>query len=131
MRSTGSCVGRSDPILGRKTAPPGWAGQWNRAGRDMTGQGHRIFVDRLARFAAAAADPRVTATAKRVASPLRVAVCGRPGVGRRTVAHALDRAGLPSGITVTARTDPVDVTVYVMAEVVKSEDRDAVAALPH
>lgn len=47
----------------------------------MRGQGHQIFVDELARFAAAEADPRVTAIAQRAAAPLRVVVRGRRGVG--------------------------------------------------
>jgi hypothetical protein len=98
----------------------------------MTGQGHRTFADELARFAAGRADPRVTAIADRAAAPLRVVVCGRPGVGRRTVARALDRAGIASGIAVTtAATTPAsaaDVVVYVVAEVVKPEDIAAIAA---
>jgi hypothetical protein len=98
----------------------------------MTGQGHQTFVDELARFAADRADLRVTAIAERVAAPLRVAVRGRPGVGRRTVARALDRAGFASGISVTsggtAADDEADVVVYVAAEVIKPEDTDAIAA---
>ena len=60
----------------------------------MTGRGHRIFVDELARFAAGRADPRVAAIVERAAAPLRVVVQGRRGVGCRTVARALDRAGI-------------------------------------
>jgi len=102
------------------------------SGQDMSGQGHQIFVDELARFAAGAADVRVTAIVERAAAPLRVVVRGRRGVGRRTVACALERAGMASGITVTRReraADPeADVIVYVTTEVVKPEDIDAVAA---
>jgi hypothetical protein len=98
----------------------------------MTGQGHQTFADELARFAAGRADPRVTAIADRAAAPLRVVVRGRPGVGRRTVARALDRAGIASGISATtgASTSACgdDVVVYVTAEVVKPEDTDAIAA---
>jgi hypothetical protein len=98
----------------------------------MKGQGHQIFVDELTRFAAERADVRVTAIAERTAAPLRVAVRGRPGVGRSTVARALDRAGTASGITVTpsaGTTDmDVDLVVYVTTEVVKPEDADAIAA---
>ncbi|HVQ86433.1 MAG TPA: hypothetical protein VMS84_17065 [Mycobacterium sp.] len=101
----------------------------------MTGQGHRSFVDGLARFAADRADLRVTAIAERAAAPLRVAVRGRPGVGCRTVARALDRAGLASGISATpgatgatkAACD-ADIVLYVTTEVVKPEDSDAIAA---
>lgn len=102
----------------------------------MRGQGHPIFVDELARFAAGHADPRVTAIAERTAAPLRVAVCGRRGVGRASVARALHRAGMASGISAGARSTPsaaaagrdADVLVYVTTEVVKPEDIDAVAA---
>lgn len=115
----------------------------------MSGQGHQNFVDELARFAAGLADVRVTAIAERAAAPLRVAVRGRRGVGRRTVACALNRAGLSSGILssgilssgivvappagapeLDGLDDPdVDVTVYVTAEVFKPEDIDAIGEL--
>ncbi|MCA2296138.1 hypothetical protein JF735_21290 [Mycobacterium avium] len=91
----------------------------------MRGQGHQIFVDELARFAAAEADPRVTAIAQRAAAPLRVVVRGRRGVGRRTLARALDRAGRATGIAVT--TDAADVVVHVTAEVIKPEDTQAIS----
>jgi hypothetical protein len=99
------------------------------SGQDTSGQGQQIFVDQLAHFAAGAADGRVTAVVERVAAPLRVAVRGRRGVGRRTVARALDRAGIASGIVVTPDVDlDRDVVVYVTAEVVKPEDTEAIAA---
>ncbi|OBK50400.1 hypothetical protein [Mycobacterium sp. 1081908.1] len=91
----------------------------------MTGQGHKIFVDELARFAAGGADARVTAIAERAGAPLRVAVRGRRGVGCRTVARALDRAG--AGISVTTGA-AADVVVYVTAEAIKPEDIDAIAS---
>lgn len=87
----------------------------------MIGQGHQVFVDEVARFAAGADDARWAAIAERLATPLRVVVSGRRGVGRRTVAAALAQAGL-------VVTDCADVEVYVVAEVVKPEDRDAIAA---
>jgi hypothetical protein len=93
----------------------------------MRGQGHRIFIDELERFAADAADPRMLAIARRIAAPLRVTVSGRHGVGRGTVAHALAAAGLD----ITAQPEDADVEVYVIAEVVKPEDRDAIAAARH
>ena len=96
----------------------------------MTGQGHQTFVDELARFAADRADLRVTAIAERAAAPLRVSVRGRPGVGCRTVARALDRAGIASGVSVTTAFgagDEGDVVVYVTTEVVKPEDTGAIA----
>ncbi|WP_039890436.1 hypothetical protein [Mycobacterium xenopi] len=89
----------------------------------MNVQGHQIFVDELARFADEAGEPRLTAMAQRIAAPLRVAVDGRRGVGRRTVARALAGAGIELAASAAA-----DVSVRVVAEVVKPEDRDAVAA---
>jgi hypothetical protein len=97
----------------------------------MTGQGHRSFVDGLARFAAEHADLRVKAIAERAGAPLRVVVRGRPGVGCRTVARALHRAGPASGISATteAPASGADIVVYVTTEVVKPEDADAIAAV--
>ncbi len=58
-----------------------------------------------------------------------MAVSGRRGVGRSTVAHALARAGdLRGTITLTSKPARADVDVYVVADVVKPEDRDAIAA---
>ena len=100
----------------------------------MSGQGHRTFVEALARFAAEAGDGRVTGIAERAAASLRVVVRGRRGVGRRTVASALARAGIASGILVTAQPSGTDkekdsdVVVYVTTEVLKPEDIDAIAA---
>jgi hypothetical protein len=68
-------------------------------------------------------DSRCAAIAKRLATPLRVAVTGRRGVGRRTVAHALTCAGL--AVTPPAN---ADVNVYVLADAVKPEDRAAIEA---
>jgi hypothetical protein len=94
----------------------------------MIGHGYQIFLDELERFATEAAASRCTAIANRLAAPLRVAVSGRRGVGRNTVAHALARAGDSRG-TITVTTSPeADVEVYVLAEVVKPEDRAAIMA---
>jgi hypothetical protein len=70
---------------------------------------------------------------------MRVAVRGRRGVGCPTVARALNRAGIASGISarVTAPTDAADpdvdsdtdLVVYVTAEVVKPEDSRAIRAI--
>ncbi|MEI7716940.1 MAG: hypothetical protein WCI78_12765, partial [Mycobacterium sp.] len=92
--------------------------------------GHGGFAGELMRFAVAHPDPLVTAIAARVAAPLRVDVCGRRGVGRATVARALDRAGPAANFSVTG-TEPggaADVVVYVTAEVVKPEDTEAIGA---
>lgn len=93
----------------------------------MSGREHQIFADELARFAAEAADPALTAISERVTAPLRVAVQGRRGVGRRTVTHAL----IGAGIDVTFQPDTADLDVYVIAEVVKPEDRNAIEAARH
>jgi len=103
----------------------------------MRGLGHQSFVDELARFADSVVDPRVTAIARRSAAPLRVVVRGRRGVGRRTVARALDRAGGAWGISADLRVpssapDPgAAAVVYVVAEVIKPEDAHALAAAEH
>ncbi len=100
----------------------------------MTGKGHQIFVGELARFAAGHADPRLTAIAERAAAPLRAVVRGRPGVGCRTVARSLDRAGIVSGISATTAVTTAcdaDIVVYVTTEVVKPEDTDAITAAGH
>jgi hypothetical protein len=98
----------------------------------MRRQGHQIFNDELGRFAAAAADARVTTIAENAAAPLWVAVRGRGGVGCSTVARALDRAGRASGIR-AAESDALDagaadLVVYVTTEVIKPEDLDAISA---
>jgi hypothetical protein len=92
----------------------------------MIGQGCQIFVDELKQFATEVANSRCTAIADRLAAPLRVAVSGRRGVGRSTVAHALARAADLRG-TFTVTSGEADVDVYVIAEVIKPEDRAAIA----
>jgi hypothetical protein len=82
------------------------------------------FCDELIGFAAELTEERVTAIAERIAEPLRVAVCGRHGVGRRTVAQALTC----TGAAVTCQ-QGADVVVYVVAETVKPEDSATVTAL--
>src|ERR1700740_3392828 len=102
----------------------------------MTGQGHQTFADELARFAVGRADSRVTAIAERAAAPLRVVVRGRPGVGGSTVARALDRAGIASGISAATGVTPstcgadgeADIVVYVITEVVKPAENADVDA---
>ncbi|MEE3065900.1 MAG: hypothetical protein VYA67_18445 [Actinomycetota bacterium] len=94
----------------------------------MKVQGSQVFTDELTRFAARCDDARVTAIAEKVAAPLRVAVHGRAGVGRGTVARALGHAGMASGITVTPAEGEADLVVQVVAEVVKPEDVDAIVA---
>ena len=96
----------------------------------MRGQGHQIFLDELVQFAVEAADARVTKIAERVAAPLRVAIRGRRGVGCSTVARALDRAGIASGLRATeSDIADADVVVWVITEVVKPEDSDAIEGI--
>jgi hypothetical protein len=87
----------------------------------MRRQGDQAFVGELARYAAGAADGRLTAIVQRAAAPLRVAVRGRRGVGCSLVTRALKHAGIVP--------DEPDLVVYVIAEVVKPEDSRAVQAL--
>jgi hypothetical protein len=96
----------------------------------MRGQGHQIFLDDLVQFAAEAADARVTKIAERVAAPLRVAIRGRRGVGCSTVARAVDRAGIASGIRATdSDVEDADLVVWVCTEVVKPEDSAAIKGI--
>lgn len=103
----------------------------------VNGEGRQIFADELARFAGEVQEPWVTEVAERVAAPLRVAVCGRRGTGRRTVGRALECAGVvvtspqgATGVTGADIADMADVIVYVVAEAAKPEDTAAVARLP-
>ncbi len=75
-----------------------------------------IFVDVLTQFAEQSRNPRLAPIIRRAAAPVGVAVCGRRGVGRNTVAAALADAG------VAVRADAADVTVLVVAETLKPED---------
>jgi hypothetical protein len=87
-------------------------------------EGHQIFVDALARFAEQHHNPRLTPIIRHIAAPLCVAVLGRDGVGRGTVAAAL----AASGMTVTADATAAVVHVLVIAEALKPEDRARLAA---
>jgi hypothetical protein len=71
-------------------------------------------------------EPRCAAIAKRLATPLRVAVSGRRGVGRSTVAHALAQAGNLRGTITLTSSSAADVDLYVLADAVKPEDRVAI-----
>jgi hypothetical protein len=78
-----------------------------------------IFADVLERFAAQAGSPRVSAVDARVRSPFSVAVRGRHGVGRGSVARAL----AASGVRVSPEHARADLQVLVLAEALKPEDR--------
>jgi hypothetical protein len=100
----------------------------------MRRQGHQAFVGELARFAAGVGpshpEGRLTAIVQRVEAPLRVAVHGRRGVGRSTVARALNHAAIASaGPEIREVPEVPEVVVYVIAEVVKPEDSRAIHAL--
>ena len=80
--------------------------------------GQQIFSDALVQFAAQARDPRLALVRERLCAPLRVAVLGRPGVGRATVAAALADAGVP----VVADVVGADACVLVAVEALKPEE---------
>jgi hypothetical protein len=82
-----------------------------------------IFVDVLIKFAEQSRNPRLTPIIRRAGAPMRVAVEGRRGVGRTTVAAALTG----SGVAVSTDAADADVAVHVIAEVLKPEDRLAVS----
>ena len=88
-------------------------------------EGHHIFVDELTRFAEQSRNARLTPIIRQVAGPLRVAVRGRDGVGRGTVAAALSGAG----VTVIPDPEAADLDVVVIAEVLKPEDRAMLPAM--
>jgi hypothetical protein len=86
-------------------------------------EGHQIFAEDLTRFAEQSGIPRLTPLIERISAPLRIALLGRDGVGRGTVAAALTAAG----VTVTDSAG-ADVHVVVVAESLKPEDRAWLAA---
>ncbi|MGV0700612.1 hypothetical protein [Mycolicibacter sinensis] len=100
-----------------------WADWAMREGMVVT-QGRQLFADGLTRLAADLSDPRLSSIAVDVNAPLRVAVCGRRGVGRRTVAAALAAAGLEVRCAPDSgpKAATADAAVYVVAEAVKPED---------
>ena len=89
-------------------------------------EGHQIFTNELRRFAEQTGERRIGALIDDVRGPLRVAVRGRDGVGRGTVAAALAGAG----VTVVDGGTTADVDVVVVAEAFKPEDRAMVGAGP-
>ncbi|MGY4654610.1 hypothetical protein ACVWWN_008406 [Mycobacterium sp. URHB0021] len=86
--------------------------------RPELAEGLHIFVDALKRFAEQSGNPRLTPIVAGIAQPVRIAVRGRDGVGRATVAAALAAAGVP----VTTDVSAADVEVVVIAEALKPED---------
>jgi hypothetical protein len=92
-------------------------------------QGHQLFAAELTRLAGEISDPRLSLIAASITAPLQVAVCGRRGVGRRTVAAALAAAGVRIVRGPGLKAAAADAAVYVVAEVVKPEDPTNVAAV--
>lgn len=90
-------------------------------------QGHQLFADELTALATQNFDPRLAMIAAVVAAPLQVAVGGRRGVGRRTVAAALAAAGVRIAEQ-SAFAEVADLSVHVVAEVIKPEDTAALHA---
>lgn len=87
-------------------------------------QGHRLFADELRVLATQNCDPRLAMIAAALTAPLQVAVYGRRGVGRRTVAAALSAAG----VSVAERPAGADLVLYAVTEVIKPEDIAALRA---
>ena len=83
------------------------------AGEHVIEQGPQIFVDELKRFATEVADSRCAAIADRLAAPLRVAVSGRRGVGRSTLARALARIANVRGTIAVTCTESAEADVDV------------------
>ena len=90
-----------------------------RVRETATREGHQIFTTELTRFAERTGDQRIAPLIDQIDGSLRVAVRGRDGVGRGTVAAALDGAG----VLVVDGDATADVDVVVVAEAVKPEDR--------
>ena len=85
-------------------------------------EGRQIFADELTRLADRDGDARLAEISARVSAPLTVGVRGRRGVGVSAVEGAVAGSGL--GIA-----DAGDVTVVVIAEVLKPEDQAVLAEL--
>jgi hypothetical protein len=92
--------------------------------RNFSGEEQVIFADVLSRFAEQSGDRRLAPIVSGLTAPVGVRVLGRPGVGRRTVAAALGRAGVP----VAGDGARADVTVLVICEALKPEDAASLAA---
>jgi hypothetical protein len=103
--------------------PPFAVGGRN-VGETAIREGHEIFTNELTRLAQRARDPAIGVLGEELRGPLRIAVIGRDGVGRTTVAAALADAGL------IVADDDAEVAVVVVAEALKPEDRAMLGAGP-
>ena len=90
-------------------------------------QGHQLFADELTVLATQNSDPRLARIVAGITAPVQVAVHGRRGVGRRTVAAALAAAEVRVAAE-PAGTELAELAVHVVAEVVKPEDTAALHA---
>jgi hypothetical protein len=87
------------------------------------GAGPTAFAGVLARFAEDVSAAHMSQIIARIGHPLRVAVCGRAGVGRGTVEQALRRRGMHFVAEASA-----ELRLLVIAEVLKPEDRATLAS---
>jgi hypothetical protein len=87
------------------------------------GAGSTAFAAELTRFAEDAPTVHMLQIIARTTCPVRVAVCGRAGVGRGTVEQALRRRGVHVVAEASA-----ELRLLVIAEVLKPEDRAALAS---
>lgn len=84
--------------------------------------GRRAFAAELEGFLEGKSVGQLTQVNAQLMRPIRIAVDGRPGVGRRTVARALSARG------VSVVDAGAEVRVLVIAETLKPEDRAELAA---
>jgi hypothetical protein len=86
----------------------------------------QALADELTQFAEAEDCPHLLPVIARLRRPLRIAVLGRAGVGRRTVEAALGRRGVAvvpgGGAAARPGDDASDARVLVIAEALKAED---------
>jgi hypothetical protein len=87
------------------------------------GAGPTAFAGAVTRFAGDAPPAHISQIISRMGQPVRVAVCGRAGVGRGTVEQALRRRGVHVVAEASA-----ELRLRVIAEVLKPEDRAALAS---
>lgn len=86
----------------------------------------QAFADELAHFAETAGCPQLTPIIDRLRRPVRVAVAGRDGVGRGTVAAALGQRGV--AVLPTGGDEAAELRILVIAEAVKPEDQFALGS---
>lgn len=123
------------PAVTRHTNNCAWAGpghvtisaRGRDVGPDFRGEGRQIFADELGRFADRDGRSDIAQISSHLTQPLKVAVCGRRGVGVRTFAQALAARGV--AVIGGMVEGDADVAILVVAEVAKPEDLAALADL--